>query len=155
MHQVWCWEGSFPCEDCVILDTDVRQSAEVARAVALRDGKALLMVSGTPGSDRTTALLNRLYGLDETTDMSNKFVMVFTSVSSSDIEGVDGDPAIGVFDPAIGDSSNRWWSENGRLSYTNFILSADSQTGAVQYDDEESIAAAIPGLLEDGYTDRL
>ncbi|MBP5321830.1 MAG: C10 family peptidase, partial [Kiritimatiellae bacterium] len=133
------------------LNTDVRSSAEVAREVALRDNKALLMVSGTSGTVLWSALYDSLKVLDSTTDISNKFVLVVTSPDSSDVAGVDGDPSIGVFDPAIGGAELRWWSENGRLAYTNFILSADTQTGAIQYEEPEAIAAAIPGLLEDGY----
>jgi hypothetical protein len=89
--------------------------------------------------------------LDSTADLANKFVIVITSPSSSDLAGADVDPSIGVFDPAIGGADLRWWSENGRLAYTNFILSADTQTGAIQYEEPEAIAAAIPVLLEDGY----
>ena len=133
------------------LNTDVRASAAIARAVALRDNKALLMVSGTSGTERWQALYDSLSELDLTTDMSNKFVIVITAPTSADLDGVDGDPSIGVFDPAIGEAGLRWWSENGRLAYTNFILSADTQTGAIQYEEPEAIAAAIPALLEDGY----
>ena len=140
----------------MILNMDARTSVETARAVASRDGKALLMVSGTPGSDRTVALLNYLYHLDEVTDISNKFVMVFSSADSANSAGVDGDPSIGVFDPDIGSADLRWWFMNGRLSYTNFIVSADSETGEIIYEitaeDTSAVTNALPGLLESGYT---
>ena len=140
----------------MILNMDVRTSAAIGRAVASRDGKALLMVSGTPGTDRTVALLDYLYHLDATTDISNKFVMVFTSADSADLAGVDGDPSIGVFDPDIGSADLRWWAMNGRLSYTNFIVSADSETGEIIYEitasDTSAVTNALPTLLESGYT---
>ena len=137
----------------MILNMDSRTSAATGRAVASRDGKALLLVSGTSGSDRTVALLNYLYHLDEVTDISNKFVMVFTTAATSD---GDGDPSIGVFDPDIGSADLRWWLMNGRLAYTNFIVSADSETGDIIYeitaDDTSAVTNALPVLLEDGYT---
>ena len=140
----------------MILNMDARTSVATARAVASRDGKALLMVSGTPGSDRTVALLNYLYYLDEVTDISNKFVMVFTSVDSADVAGADGDPSIGVFDPDIGSADLRWWSLNGRIAYTNFIVAADSDTGEILYEittnDTSAVTNALPALLESGYT---
>ena len=104
-----------------ILNADVRYTMESARAVAARDGKALLMVGGLSGGERVSALMEYLYSLDDTTDFSNKFVLVFNNIKSADSNRPDGDPVIGVFDPAIFVADERWKETNGRLSYEAFI----------------------------------
>ena len=138
-----------------VLNMDLRSTVASARAVALRDGKALLMVSGNSGTKRTEQLMASLYGLDETADLSNRFVMVFTSVKSAALDGVDGDPSIGVFDPAVGGADLRWWIENGRLAYTNFIEGADVATGelvcSLDTMTDAEVTAALADLLDAGY----
>lgn len=138
-----------------LLNMTLCPTVEAGRAVALRDGKALLMVSGNASGERTKKLLEQLYYLDENSNISNKFVMVFTSVNSTAVNGVDGDPAIGVFDPAIGSADGRWWEANGRLVYENFIDSVD-EDGKIVYtiDDmtELDVRRMIVDMLESGYT---
>jgi hypothetical protein len=138
-----------------LLNMTLCSTVESGRAVALRDGKALLMVSGNASGARTKKLLEQLYYLDENSDISNKFVMVFTSVNSTALNGVDGDPSIGVFDPAIGSADGRWWEANGRLSYDNFVESADDEGNIVYTIDgmeNTAVRSALVDLLEEGYT---
>ena len=138
-----------------VYSMDVRSTVASARAVALRDGKALLMISGTPSTTRTQQVLDGLKSLDGSTDLASRFVMVFTSTTSSDVNGVDGDPSIGVFDPAVGTAELRLCAENGRLAYTNFVEGADSATGELIYSLDSMTSAEVEellsGLLETGY----
>ena len=138
-----------------LLNMTLCPTVESGRAVALRDGKALLMVSGNASGARTKKLLEQLYYLDENSDISNKFVMVFTSVNSTAVNGVDGDPSIGVFDPAIGSADGRWWEANGRLAYENFVDSVDEEGNVVYTIDgmeEAEVRGMLVGMLEEGYT---
>jgi len=117
-----------------ILNAAVKSTIESGRAVAERDGKALLMVSGMPGTPRTKALMEYLYWLDDTTDFSNKFVLVFNNIKSTDANRPDGNPGIGVFDPAGFEVSGRWQDVNERLSYNAFIdFDASGETNEVVY----------------------
>lgn len=140
-----------------VLNTDVRYTLESAKAVAARDGKALLLVSGTSGGLRSNALMEYIYWLDETTDMSNKYVIVYNNVKSTDANRPDGDPAIGIFDPNVFDPNERWTVANGRLSYENFIdPNVDVlETGEISYTFSETNTVALTNsvlpALEKGY----
>ena len=138
-----------------ILNASVKYTMESADAVAEQEGKALLMVSGLSGSPRTKALMEYIYWLDDTTDFSNKFVLVFNSIKASDPNRPDGDPSIGVFNPVTFTASDRWQESNGRLSYTNFIESVDRTTGEISYCFSETNSVAVtnilPSLLYTGY----
>lgn len=140
-----------------VLNTDVRYTLESAKAVAARDGKALLLVSGTSGGLRSNALMEYIYWLDETTDMSNRYVLVYNNVKSSDSNRPDGDPALGVFDPNVFDPNERWTVSNGRLAYENFIdPSTDAlETGDIVYTFSETNTVAITNsvlpMMEKGY----
>ena len=151
-------DAAIPDEiDLSVLNTDVRYTLESAKAIALRDGKALLLVSGKSGGERSNALMEYIYWLDETTDMSNRYVLVYNNVKSSDANRPDGDPAIGVFDPNLFNPADRWTASNGRLSYENFIdKDADSlETGDISYTFSESNTVAITNsvlpVMEGGY----
>ena len=139
-----------------ILYTTVKSTIESGRAVAERDGKALLMVSGMPGTPRTQALMEYLYWLDDTTDFSNKFVLVFNNIKSSDWNRPDGNPAIGVFDPVDFKVTDRWLDVNERLSYDAFIdFEASGETGEVVYTfsetDTTTLTNGVADVLATGY----
>ena len=104
-----------------VMNMTVKQTVASARAVAERDGKAMLLLCGTIGSDYMKPITSYIMHLDEVTDISNKFVYVVVSSASSNWEETDGDPALGVFDPALFDVKERWKDTNGRLKYENFI----------------------------------
>ena len=104
----------------LVLNMDVAPTVEAARARALEDGKALLMVSGA-GSPREAALIDYITYLDSTNDLASCFVLVRINSADSTSVQADGDPSIGVFDPADGSAELRWWEENGRLAYDNFV----------------------------------
>ncbi len=114
-------EAALPDEmEFLGLNTITKTSVSAARAKAKEVGKALLMVSGS-GGKRDSLLVNYICHLDATTDMSNKFVFVHVNSATLTSQYVDGDPAIGIFDPYLSTDENRWWEENGRLAYDNFI----------------------------------
>ena len=137
-----------------VLNTDVRYTLESAKAVAARDGKALMLVSGTSGGLRSNALMEYIYWLDETTDMSNRYVIVYNNVKATDANRPDGDPALGIFDPNIFDPNERWTVSNGRLAYENFIEKI-GESGEVVYTFSESNTVAITNTvlpaMEKGY----
>ena len=114
-------EAATPAEMMfLVLNMAVKSTVASAREVALRDNKALLMVSGA-GSVREAALIDYITHLDDTEDLASRFVLVRVN-SADDASGVgDGDPSIGVFDPADGSAELRWCKENGRLAYENFV----------------------------------
>ncbi len=130
-----------------VLNTDVRYTLESAKAVAVRDGKALLLVSGTSGGLRSNALMEYIYWLDETTDMSNRYVIVYNNVKSSDANRPDGDPALGVFDPNVYEPGERWTESNGRLAYENFIEAVSEETGDIVYTFSETNTVAITNTV--------
>ena len=104
-----------------VLDMTMKQTVESGRAVAERDGKALLLISGTSDSARSKLLTDYLYHLDATSDLSNRFVYVYASRSSSNPNEPDGDPSIGVFDPVDFNPDERWKDSNAKLQYETFI----------------------------------
>ena len=143
-----------------ILNMTKKPTMESGKAVASRDGKALLMVSCTPGSDRTKALMNYIYYLDDVTDISNKFVLVYNTRSSANPNEPDGDPSIGVFDPDTFVADERWKETNGRIEYENFIdYEASGETNVTVYtftpDDAESMTNRVDEILKMGYVANL
>lgn len=127
-------EAAMPSEIMfLVLNTVNKPTVESAYKKALEDGKALLMISGG-GSMRSEALfdyISQLDSADETREwMVSNFVIV--CVSCSDAVYGDGDPSIGVFDPAVFSPEGRWWEYNGRLSYENFI-DHDNSFGDIAY----------------------
>ena len=139
-----------------ILNATVKSTIESGRAVAERDGKALLMVSGQPGTPRTKALMEYLYWLDDTTDFSNKYVLVFNNIKSADPNRPDGNPVIGVFDPVGFKAVDRWQDVNERLSYNAFIdFEASGETNEVVYTFSETntvvMTNGVAEVLATGY----
>ena len=104
-----------------ILNATTKSTLESGRFAATNEGKALLLVSGIPGTLRTKTLMEYIYYLDDTTDFSNKFVLVFNNYKSPDPNRPDGNPSIGVFDSAVFEPDERWVETNGRLTYEPFI----------------------------------
>ena len=139
-----------------IMNMTVKQTMASARAVAARDGKALLMVSGTIGTDEMKRLAEYIIELDDVSDLSNRFVYVVLSKNSSDWNEPDGDPVIGVFDPDSFDVNERWQESNARLDYENFIdYDASGETNVVIHtfstNDVTTLHSRVNGLLENGY----
>ena len=144
-------EAAMPAELAFLVFNMVTKSTvEHAREKALEDGKAVLMISGA-GSIRENLLLDYITCCDAMTDMSNKFV--FVRVNSSDVYG-DGDPSIGVFDPAEGAADLRWWESNGRLAYENF-MDYDSDSDDLVYtfsaENTEALTNSVAYVLNSGY----
>ena len=150
-------EAAMPAEMMfLVLNMTVKSTVASAREVALRDNKALLMVSGA-GSLREEALIDYITYLDGSEDLASKFV--FVRVNSSDASSIDGDgdPSIGVFDPADGSADLRWWEANGRLAYDNFIdydadnLESDSVKYTFSVDDTTALTNTVADVLSKGY----
>ena len=150
-------EAATPAEMMfLVLNMTVKSTVASAREVALRDNKALLMVSGA-GSLREEALIDYITYLDGSEDLASKFV--FVRVNSSDASSIDGDgdPSIGVFDPADGSADLRWWEANGRLAYDNFIdydadnLEGDSVKYTFSVDDTTALTNTVADVLSKGY----
>ncbi len=146
-----------------LLNMTMKQTLESGKAVAERDGKALLILSGTASSDRFKLLTDYLYYLDDVTDLSNKFVYVVTSTSSSNPNEPDGDPSIGVFDPADFVPNERWKASNAKLQYETFIdylatgetNTLGLATNVVIYtygnDDTAAVTNCLDAILPTGY----
>ena len=137
-----------------ILNMTLKQTVGNACETAKNEGKAMLMVSGTPGNARRALLMNYLYYLDSKTDISNKFVLVLCKTNSSDPNEPDGDPTVGVFDPASFDVDERWKESNGRLEYETFV-DYDASTNETTYVFSETDASfmtnRVSELLGNGY----
>ena len=102
------------------LNMTVKPTVESARATASEEGKALLMISGS-GSVRENMLIDYITYLDSTYDCMTNFVLVRVNSADTSLISGDGDPTIGVFNPDDHSEELRWWAENGRLAYENFI----------------------------------
>jgi hypothetical protein len=148
-------ENAMPAEMVfLVLNTTVKPTVATAREKALEDGKAVLMVSGA-GSIRENLLIDYITYLDSNTDISNKFVLVRINSSDDSSPDGDGDPSIGVFDPADGSAELRWWESNGRLSYGNFLdYEADNQSG-LKYlfngKDTSALTNIVDAVIATGY----
>ena len=139
-----------------IMNMTVKQTMASARAVAARDGKALLMVGGTLSTAETKLLTEYLIQLDDISDLSNRFVYAVLSKNSSDWNEPDGDPVIGVFDPDSVIVGERWQESNGRLDYENFIdYDASGETNVVVHtfstNDVTALQTRVDELLANGY----
>lgn len=150
-------EAAMPAEMMfLVLNMTVKSTVSEARAVALRDNKALMMISGA-GSTREEALVDYITYLDSVEDLASKFV--FIRVNSSDETSIDGDgdPSIGIFDPADGSAELRWWESNGRLAYDNFIdydadnLESDSIEYTFTAEDTTALTNTVTDVLTKGY----
>lgn len=154
-------EAATPAEMMfLVLNMTVKSTVSEARAVALRDNKALMMISGA-GSTREEALVDYITYLDSVEDLASKFV--FIRVNSSDETSIDGDgdPSIGIFDPADGSAELRWWESNGRLAYDNFIdYDADNlESESIKYtftaEDTTALTNTVNLVLSKGYVQYL
>ena len=139
-----------------LLNTTWKQTMAAGAEVAKRDGKALLVISGTTDFWATKMLTDYFYCLDEISDVSNKFVYVFSNSSSSDPNGPDGNPTMGVFDPDDFMADERWKESNGRLAYETFIdydASGETNVTVLAYseDDSEPLTNRVDALLSAGY----
>ena len=69
-------------------------------------------------------------------------------------DDADGDPSIGVFNPADGSAELRWWEANGRLTYENFI-DYDASTNELVYtfgaEDTSALTNSVDFVLGSGY----
>ena len=138
----------------LVLNTTVKSTVTSARARALEDGKAVLMISGS-GSVRENLLVDYITYLDSNTDISNKFVIVRLNSSDNSSPDGDGDPSIGIFDPAEGSADFRWWSENGRLAYNNFIDYDADHLDGLKYlfngTDATALTNIVDAVISTGY----
>lgn len=101
----------------VLMDCTVAYSLERAKLYALREGKAILRVSGVNGETNTTAVLNIIYNLakDNVDGFSDRFVYYFAQSSSAAGDGAD--LSYGVYLPSAVDPADRWQAKNGALAY--------------------------------------
>ena len=138
----------------LVLNMEIAPTVDAARARALEDGKALLMVSGA-GSLREAALIDYLTYLDSTNDLASCFVLVRINSADSTSVQADGDPSIGVFDPAEGSADLRWWESNGRLAYDNFIDYGAENSENLNYtftvDNTANLTNSVNTVLLVGY----
>ena len=129
-----------------LLNCTVAYSPKRAKLLALREGKAILRVSGTSVEARTAAVLDLIYGLDEanTDDFTNKFVYVFSSSSSA--EGDGADVTYGVYLPEMFDPASRWQQPDAaRLAwgYSVTISKATNSTHNVDHEEVESASTNV------------
>ena len=101
----------------VLMDCTVAYSLERAKLYALREGKAILRVSGVTGETNTTAVLSLIYNLaqDNVHGFSDRFVYYFAR--SSSVAGDGADLSYGVYLPSAVDPADRWQAKNGALAY--------------------------------------
>lgn len=101
----------------VLMDCTVAYSLERAKLYALREGKAILRVSGVTGETNTTAVLSLIYNLaqDNVDGFSDRFVYYFAQ--SSSVAGDGADLSYGVYLPSAVDPADRWQAKNGALAY--------------------------------------
>ena len=101
----------------VLMDCTVAYSLERAKLYALREGKAILRVSGVNGETNTTAVLSLIYNLakDNVDGFSDRFVYYFAQSSSAAGDGAD--LSYGVYLPSAVDPADRWQAKNGALAY--------------------------------------
>ena len=140
----------------LVLNTTVKSTVASARAKALEEGKAVLMISGA-GSYREDLLVDYITYLDTNTrhyldtkiDISNHFV--FVRLNSSDYSSPygDGDPSIGIFDPSEGSADFRWWETNGRLAYNNFIDYEADNLDELNYVFNGTDATALTNIVNE------
>lgn len=113
-----CADGVLPgAFEFVLLNCTTAYSLERAKLFALKEGKAILHVSGTAGAASTTAALNYIYELDEgnVNDFTNRFVFYQSKAGSAAGDGAD--LSYGVYLPSAVDPADRWQAKNGALAY--------------------------------------
>lgn len=101
----------------VLMDCTVAYSLERAKLYALREGKAILRVSGVTGKTNTTAVLSLIYNLaqDNVDGFADRFVYYFSQSSAAAGDGAD--LSYGVYLPSAVDPADRWQAKNGALAY--------------------------------------
>ncbi len=123
-----CGEGVLPdAFEFVLLNASVAYSLERAKLMALKEGKAILRVSGASGDTNTAAVLDHIYRLDEenVNGFSDKFVYYFSGSKSSSGDGAD--VSFGVYLPQDVDPEKRWQASNGALAY-GYSVTLSTQT---------------------------
>ncbi|MGN0853552.1 MAG: C10 family peptidase [Kiritimatiellia bacterium] len=127
--------------DWPLLNMPVAFSFDDAKQMALERNLAILRISGTSGESNTTAIVNRVFAMDETNedDIVNRFVYFYSAFDSGDPTRSDGNPSFGVFLPREADAEGRWMYNNGRLSY-GFALTAARD---VEEDDAEGLLQVV------------
>ena len=105
------WIVPFP-----LLNSSVALSFAKAIKLALAENKAILYVSGRSGETNTQCVLNHIFQLDDenTNDFTNRFVYLFATAATK-----NGDmcPSYAVVLPQGAEPDERWFVQNGRLSY--------------------------------------
>ncbi|MBQ9740784.1 MAG: C10 family peptidase [Kiritimatiellae bacterium] len=149
------YEKAMPSELLfLVMNMKVASTVASAREIASREGKALLMASGS-GSERDQMLIDYISYLDSTSDMSNRFVFVHVNSADATSTEKDGDPSIGVFDPDDGAAELRWWEANGRLTYDNFIDINAENSEALNYTfcatNAVALTNSVDAVLAAGY----
>ena len=101
----------------VLMDCTVAYSLERAKLYALKEGKAILRVSGVTGKTNTTAVLSLIYNLaqDNVDGFADRFVYYFSQSSAAAGDGAD--LSYGVYLPSAVDPADRWQAKNGALAY--------------------------------------
>lgn len=100
-----------------LLNCTVAYSLERAKLLAVREGKALLRVSGTLGETNTQAVLDDVYARDQANvnGFTNRFVYYFASAQSAAGDGAD--LSYGVYLPSAVELDGGWQAKNGALAY--------------------------------------
>ena len=126
----------------VLMDCTVAYSLERAKLYALREGKAILRVSGVTGETNTTAVLSLIYNLaqDNVDGFSDRFVYYFAQSSSTAGDGAD--LSYGVYLPSAVDPADRWQAKNGALAY-GYLATVTTVTNVTH---DASHAAETNGL---------
>lgn len=126
----------------VLMDCTVAYSLERAKLYALREGKAILRVSGVTGETNTTAVLSLIYNLaqDNVDGFSDRFVYYFAQ--SSSVAGDGADLSYGVYLPSAVDPADRWQAKNGALAY-GYLATVTTVTNVTH---DASHAAETNGL---------
>ena len=98
---------------------------------ALAENKAVLRVSGANDDADAQAVLDYIYGLDDTNtgDFTNHFVYIYSDATSP---AGDVSPSIGVYLPQEMDPDDRWLASNGMLKYEWGVSATNDLEGVVQ-----------------------
>ncbi len=125
-----------------ILNSTTRYSLSSAVAAALEEKKAILRISGQSADAYTKAVLAHIFEIDgaNENDFTNRYVFYFTSAGS-----IDGDmaPSYTVLLPRTVNADERWYFQNGRLSYGYARMAATETryvtTNIVEVTEEDGI----------------
>ncbi|MDO5318181.1 MAG: C10 family peptidase [bacterium] len=115
-----------------LLNCSVATTLEEANVIALREGKAILYVSGLLSASNTVAVNDHVYELDQDEDFGRRFVYFYTSPASD--EGDGSELFYGVCQPEIanlGDDPNKlaFGFVSKRSWETNNTHSANHEVG--------------------------